>query len=193
MISRVRGILIEREQLANHLSITVDVQGIGYSLLVPVSDLLGNPIGTEVDLYADLAVREDSMVLYGFTSAARRSLFRSLQTVTGVGPKVALSVISATDSDSLVTAIVDGDQAFLERLPGIGKKVASRIVLELREKMDLPTGARSKDWRNDLKQGLVNLGYGEREAENAIREIGEQSDLSSALKAALSHLTSIRR
>jgi Holliday junction DNA helicase RuvA len=81
----------------------------------------------------------------------------------------------------------------LERLPGIGKKVASRIVLELREKMDLPTGARSKDWRNDLKQGLVNLGYGEREAENAIREIGEQSDLSSALKAALSHLTSIRR
>ena len=160
---------------------------------MPVSDLIGNPIGTEVDLYADLAVREDSMVLYGFTSAARRSLFRSLQTVTGVGPKVALSVISATDSDSLVTAIVDGDQAFLERLPGIGKRVASRIVLELREKMDLPTGARSKDWRNDLKQGLVNLGYGEREAENAIREIGEQSDLSSALKAALSHLTAIRR
>ncbi|MFM7462656.1 MAG: Holliday junction branch migration protein RuvA, partial [Actinomycetota bacterium] len=86
-----------------------------------------------------------------------------------------------------------GDHAFLERLPGIGKKVASRIVLELREKMDLPSGARGKDWRSDLKQGLVNLGYGEREAEGAIREIGEQSDLSSALKAALSHLTAIRR
>jgi len=193
MISRIRGILIEREQLANHLQVTIDVHGVGYSLLVPVSDLAGSAIGAEVNLYADLAVREDSMVLYGFTSAARRSLFRSLQTVTGVGPKVALSVISATESDLLITAIVDGDHAFLERLPGIGKKVASRIVLELREKMDLPSGARSKDWRNDLKQGLVNLGYGEREAEGAIREIGEQSDLSSALKAALSHLTAIRR
>lgn len=193
MISRIRGILIEREQLANHLQVTIDVHGIGYSLLVPESDLTGSAIGTEVDLYADLAVREDSMVLYGFTSAARRSLFRSLQTVTGVGPKVALSVISATESDLLITAIVDGDHAFLERLPGIGKKVASRIVLELREKMHLPSGGRGKDWRNDLKQGLVNLGYGEREAEGAIREIGEQSDLSSALKAALSHLTAIRR
>ena len=188
MISRVRGILIEREQLANHLSITVDVQGIGYSLLVPVSDLLGNPIGTEVDLYADLAVREDSMVLYGFTSAARRSLFRSLQTVTGVGPKVALSVISATDSDSLVTAIVDGDQAFLERLPGIGKKVASRIVLELREKMDLPTKGGGGGVRTAVKGALLNLGYSEREASSAVADLDTGTSVEQGLKEALKQL-----
>lgn len=193
MISRVRGTLFDLESAGNHLLITVDVSGIGYSLLIPVSDLGGAKLGDEVEFYTDLAHREDSMVLYGFTSPSRRSLFRALQTVTGVGPKVALSVISSSDTDSLIAAIVDGDQAFLERLPGIGKKVASRIVLELKEKMDLPHQKRGSDFKSDLKQGLINLGYSEREADGALKEIGDQKDLQTALKAALSQLTAVRR
>jgi len=196
MISRIRGVVIEIEEFAHHLGVTIDVSGVGYQVLVPAWDLHGKKSGSEVELYTDFVLREDSMTLYGFSTSARRSLFRTLQRVSGVGPKLAMTMIASTQTDELITAIVDSEHRFLEKIPGVGKKVAARVVLELREKMNVsaPSGS---SWRRDISEGLRNLGYSEREADEAIlaitaNRISGESDLQGAMKAALAVLNSKR-
>jgi len=191
MISRIKGVIWDREDFIHFAGVTIEISGLGLYLFVPKWDLGETVIGDEIELFTDFVIREDSMVLYGFSSSPRRSLFRTVQTVSGVGPKVALTMISSTITEELIEAIVEADLAYLEKLPGIGKKVASRIVLELREKMNIPQ-KREKNWRSDITQGLVNLGYGEKEAEEALKNIDKDLDPKSALKAALASLNSRR-
>jgi holliday junction DNA helicase RuvA len=191
MISRIKGVIWDREDFIHFSGITIELSGLGLYLLVPKWDLGSAALGDEIELFTDFIVREDAMVLYGFSSSPRRSLFRTLQTVSGVGPKVALTMISSTNTEELVEAIVESDLSFLEKLPGIGKKVASRIVLELKEKMNIPSRP-DKSWRSDITQGLVNLGYSEKEAGEALENVDKDLDPKSALKAALASLNSKR-
>ena len=191
MIGRIRGEVIDRVDHAHHSLLTVDVSGVGYEVMVPRSEVVD--LNANVELFTDLVVREDSMTLFGFASSARRSLFRMLQTVTGVGPKVALTMIAATRTEELSSAIVDGDLAFLERIPGIGKKVASRITLELREKMDLPKTSEMGNVRRTVVGALLNLGYSEKEATNAVADLDPSADVESALKSSLSRLNRSNR
>ena len=193
MIGRVSGNLIERHEVAHNALITVAVSGLGFEIHVPRSDIDGLSLGDEIILFTDLIVREDAMVLYGFSTSARRTLFRMLQTVTGVGPKVALTALSTTATEELTGAIVDGDIAFLERIPGIGKKVASRISLELREKMALARGGGARSARADVLSALINLGYGEKEAHAAVVDIGTDLGIEAALKEALTRLNRTQR
>lgn len=193
MIGRVRGEVMDRQDLAHHSLITVDINGMGIEVMVPKSDISTGSVGERIDLFTDFIVREDSMTLYGFSSSARRSLFRMLQTVSGVGPKVALTMMATTQTEELSAAIVDGDLHYLEQIPGIGKKVASRITLELREKMDLPASGAQSNVRRTVTAALINLGYGEKEAQDASAEISISTDIESALKEALSRLNRASR
>lgn len=193
MIGRVRGQLIDRVDHPHHCLATIMVAGIGIEVHAPSNDLARFAIGDEVDLYTDFVVREDAMSLYGFSSSSRRSLFRMLQTVSGVGPRVALATLATTDMDELAAAIIDSDLAFLERIPGIGKKVASRIALELREKMALPAKSADRGAKSDVVLALTNLGYSEREASSAVDEIDSTVSLEEMLKAALGSLNRNRR
>lgn len=193
MIGRVVGEVMERSDGPHHCLVTVLVSGLGIEVHAPKVDLEQATEESKIDLYTDFVVREDAMTLYGFATSARRSLFRLLQTVTGVGPKVALTVLATTETDELISAIVDGDLQYLERIPGIGKKVASRISLELREKMSLPRGASKSSVRHDVVSALINLGYGEREATAATSDLAVGIEVDVALKEALSRLNRTNR
>jgi Holliday junction DNA helicase RuvA len=193
MIGRVSGEVIERVDLQHHALITVSISGLGIEVLTPRSDVELITRGSRVELFTDFVLRDEAVTLYGFATAARRSLFRMLQTVTGVGPKVALTALGATETDELIAAIVDGDHRFLERIPGIGKKVASRISLELREKMALSSDGSQRKAHGDVFSALVNLGYGEREAQEAVRGIAADLEVDLALKEALSRLNRAER
>jgi len=193
MIGRVMGEIIERNDAPHHSLVTILVSGLGIEVHAPKADIDQSVVGSKIDLYTDFVVREEAMTLYGFATSARRSLFRMLQTVTGVGPKVAMTILATSDTDELIAAIVDGDLGYLERIPGIGKKVASRIALELREKMSLPTGGSKLSVRNDVVSALINLGYAEREASAAASDIGSETEIEVALKEALSRLNRTKR
>ena len=193
MIGRVMGEIIERVDGPHHCLVTVSVSGLGIEVHAPKVDVDQAAENSGIELFTDFVVREDAMMLYGFATSARRSLFRMLQTVTGVGPKVALTIVATTESDDLIGAIVDGDLAYLERVPGIGKKVASRISLELREKMSLPKGGSKSSVRSDVVSALINLGYGEREASAAASELTVGVEIDVALKEALSRLNRTKR
>lgn len=188
MIGRIEGRMIERDDRAHFSVVTIDLHGFGLEVSTPQSDLGPCNVGDSITLYTDLVVREDSLTLFGFSSASRRALFRMLQTVTGVGPKVALTAIATTQSDELSAAVIDGNLAYLEKIPGIGKKVASRIVLELREKMDLPVRSTGRDIRDTVKNALLNLGYNEREAAAAVAELDPTVSVEQALKESLQQL-----
>ena len=188
MIGRISGAVIDRSDVGHHVLITVALSGLGVEVHVPRSDVEGHAIGDQVDLFTDFVVREDALILYGFSTSARRTLFRMLQTVTGVGPKVALTALSTTATEELTHAIVDGDISYLEQIPGIGKKVASRISLELREKMAINENVGGRTARADLVSALVNLGYGEKEAQSAVTGIATDIRIETALKEALTRL-----
>jgi Holliday junction DNA helicase RuvA len=188
MIGRIEGKLIERIDRTHSSIATIDIGGFGLEVATAQADLGKVALGDQVILYTDLLVREDSLTLFGFATPARRSLFRMLQTVTGVGPKVALTAIATTESDQLSAAVIDGDIAYLEKIPGIGKKVASRIVLELREKMDLPTKGGGGGVRTAVKGALLNLGYSEKEASSAVADLDTGTSVEQGLKEALKQL-----
>lgn len=193
MIGRISGAVIDRTDTGHHALITVAVFGLGIEVNVPRNDIGGISIGGEINLFTDFVVREDAMILYGFSTSARRTLFRMLQTVTGVGPKVALTALSTTETEELTGAIVDGDIAYLEQIPGIGKKVASRISLELREKMAITGTGGQRGARADVISALVNLGYGEKEAQSAVAGMAPDLGIEAALKEALSRLNRTQR
>jgi Holliday junction DNA helicase RuvA len=171
VIARLDGLLIEKSPSR----IVIDVGGVGYDVLVPLSTFydLGDA-GSRVTLRIHTHVREDALALYGFASALEQDLFERLIGVSGIGPKLALAVLSGIDTGELVRAIRTEDVARLTRIPGIGKKTAERIGLELKDRLPhagasvAPAAAGSDDLREDLLSALVNLGYNRPVAEKAI-------------------------
>jgi Holliday junction DNA helicase RuvA len=154
----------------------IDVHGVGYKVAIPLSTFyrLGD-LGTEVSLLVYTHVREEALALYGFLTAEEQTLFERLLSVSGVGPKVALGVLSGIEAPELVAALRGGDVVRLTRIPGVGKKTAERLVLELRDKMPPPGATPEAEQagvpstsREDLASALVHLGYSRPEAERGV-------------------------
>ena len=171
MIARLHGQLIEKSPSR----LIVDVGGVGYDVLVPLSTFygLGEP-GASVTLRVHTHVREDVIALYGFATSLEQDLFERLISISGIGPKLALAVLSGIDPADLVRAIRSQDVARLTRIPGVGKKTAERIGLELKDRLPLATvaldtgPAGGDDLRADLLSALTNLGYKGAVAERAV-------------------------
>jgi Holliday junction DNA helicase RuvA len=177
MIAFLRGRLIEKHP--NRL--IVDVNGVGYDVQVPLSTFydLAEP-GTEVSLRVHTHVREDQIALYGFGSFLEQQLFERLIGVSGIGPKLALAALSGIDPEDLVRAVRTADVARLSAVPGIGKKTAERITLELKDKLPAPAtpagpapavATPADDLRTDLLSALLNLGYHRPLAEKAVDSV----------------------
>ncbi|CAB4775456.1 MAG: Holliday junction branch migration protein RuvA [Actinobacteria bacterium] len=153
--------------------LVVEVGGIGLSVLVNPSTSGAVTLGSSVQLFTSLVVREDSLTLFGFLSEQARSLFELVQTVSGVGPKVALSILSVLTPEDLGRAIAQEDVSAIERVPGIGRKGAQRMILELKGKLsDLSESGTYQGhqpaWREQLSSALVSLGFSPKESDNAI-------------------------
>lgn len=191
MIAQLRGSVLEvRLNL-----ITVDVNGVGYEINVSPELAASTNVGSTVALYTSLVVREDAWTLYGFDSNEAKTLFQQLQSVTGIGPKVASALLSVYGPRDLTSAIANQDNAALEKVPGIGKKVASRIILELKDKFGGAYKAQdslSGPWRSQIIGALTGLGYATKDAEmaldSALQTLGKtpsERDLPEILKLAL--------
>ncbi|EHQ51465.1 Holliday junction DNA helicase RuvA [Ectothiorhodospira sp. PHS-1] len=191
MIGRLRGVLIHKQP--PHLML--DVQGVGYELEAPLSTFYDLPAeGTEVTLHTHLHVREDAHVLYGFAGAQERALFRSLIRVNGVGAKMALAILSGMTTEAFSRCVMDNDITQLTRLPGIGRKTAERLVIEMRDRVAalgegafLPgvTGggapARPADPVSDAVAALISLGYKPQEASRLVSLVEEEARTSEEL------------
>ena len=192
MIGRIRGELVEK----SFPQVIVSCQGVGYEIDVPMSTFYPLPrTGEEVTLLTHLVVREDAHLLFGFLTAAERTAFRQLLKISGVGPKVALSVLSGMSVDDLSAAVAAGDAARLTKIPGIGKKTAERLVLELRDKLPkaIPAaraaGAPEPSAESaDVLNALLGLGYNEREAQAAVKQLPADLQIADAIRQALKHL-----
>ena len=174
MIARLKGTLVEKSPSR----LVVDVGGVGYDVLVPLSTFygIGEP-GAGVALRVHTHVREDVIALYGFSTALEQDLFERLIAISGIGPKLALAVLSGIDPGELVRAIRAQDVARLTKIPGVGKKTAERIGLELKDRLPAalqpasaaaPDAASGDHQRDDLLSALTNLGYQRQTAEKAI-------------------------
>jgi len=174
MIAFLRGRVLDKQPNR----IIVDVQGVGYELHVPLSTYydVGDE-GAEVSLRVYTHVREDALQLFGFLTDLERQVFERLIGISGIGPKLAIAVLSGLDSRELVTAVQRGDVARLVAIPGIGKKTAERIVLELRDRLSqlavpalesVPAGGVADRLRGDLVSALQNLGYHRAQADKAV-------------------------
>ena len=195
MIGRLEGTLCQRSE---H-ELTLDVQGVGYEILLPLSTLHALPaLGSPLVLWTHLAVREDAQTLYGFLDVESRQLFRTLIRVNGVGPKLALAILSAMEPMQFTQAIAQQAVTQLIKIPGVGKKVAERLVLELQGKLAPVAGERSlpgvlsapPDPQADAIVALVSLGYKAAQAERMVQQVqqpnmGSDELIRQALKAAL--------
>ena len=189
MIGRIQGVVVDK----NFPQVIVSCHGVGYEIDVPMSTFYPLPkAGEEVTLLTHLVVREDAHLLFGFLTAAERSAFRQLLKISGVGPKVALAVLSGLSVDDLAAAVESEDAARLTKIPGIGKKTAERLVLELRDKLPKAvTAVRAESAGaagGDVLVALVGLGYNEREAQAAIKQLPADLALADAIRQALKHL-----
>lgn len=188
MIAAVRGEVMVRR--ADH--VVIDAGGVGYRLTVSSETLKGVPAtGRDAFLHAELISRDDSLSLYGFSSEEERDLFRLLITVSGVGPKVAIATLSGGSARDLLRAIAAGDAKRFQAVPGIGKRTAERIIVELREKVAgaleeevALAAAEQGDARSLARDGLVNLGYAPLEAEQLLDGV-EGSEPQELVAAAL--------
>ncbi len=192
MIGRLSGTLAEKSPPG----VLVDVQGVGYELEVPMSTFYNLPgLGERVSLLTQFVVREDAQLLFGFLTAAERSAFRELVRVAGVGPRIALAVLSGLSVAELSAAISRQDGARLVKVPGIGKKTAERLLLELKGKLgsDLaqPAGGAvpAEGAQADILQALQALGYSEREALAALKALPAEVSVADGIKLALKSLS----
>ena len=177
MIGRLRGILLEKQPP----QLLLDIQGIGYEVLAPMSTFYLLPeLYQEVILHAHLIVREDAHMLYGFHSQKERALFRALIRVNGVGPKLALTILSGIDPELFVRCVQEGDSKSLVGIPGIGKKTAERLVVEMKDRLQqLPHSAKQQQnqplnlvrEQDEAIKALESLGYKQQEAAKAISKI----------------------
>lgn len=192
MIGRLHGKLLEK----NPPQILIDVSGVGYEVDVPMSTFCNLPeVGGELTLHTHFVVREDAQLLYGFATLAERAVFRALIKISGVGPKIALALLSGITVDQLKDAVDRGETGLLTKVPGIGKKTAERLVLELKGKL-AGTGAATaaaavptSGARTDVAAALIALGYSEREAAAATKKLPEDCTVNDGLRLALKSLT----
>lgn len=190
MIGRLTGTLIEKMPP----TICLDVGGVGYELDVPMSTLYGLPdTGAKVSLFTHLTVREDAHILYGFASAQERGTFRALIKVTGIGARTALAVLSGMSTEELADAITRQETGRLTRVPGIGKKTAERLLLELKGKIgaDLPAGVPGQPalGRDDILNALMSLGYSSAESQSALKTLPADTDVAEGIRLALKSLS----
>jgi len=186
MIGRIHGKLVEKHPP----QIVVDVGGIGYEVDVPMSTFYNLPAtGAEVALYTHLAVREDAHQLFGFGTEAERHAFRQLLRISGIGARTALSVLSGLSVADLREAVVNQDSGRLTKVPGIGKKTAERLLLELRDKLDAvlaaPATVKGDGKAGDVTNALLALGYNEKEAAWAVKKLPEGVAISDGIRQAL--------
>ncbi|WP_035054717.1 Holliday junction branch migration protein RuvA [Andreprevotia chitinilytica] len=199
MIGRLTGTLLEKHPP----HIVVDAQGVGYELDVPMSTLYALPaVGAKAELFTHLVVREDAQLLYGFATRAERDLFRELIKITGIGAKIALAILSGLSTDELALAIAGDDIVRLSKVPGIGKKTAERLVLELKGKLgSLPTSSAvtaklsgplfATGGNTDILHALLALGYNDREATAAMKTLPESVTVNDGIKLALKALAKV--
>lgn len=197
MITHLSGTIVE----ATPSLVVIDVQGVGYEVLIPASsfDKLPAP-GNKAHLYTHLAIRDDAHLLYGFATSEERELFRLLiQSVSGIGPKIALNVLTGLSPGDFATAVVEGDTKRLSSVSGLGKKTAERIIVELKDKIKTatpwPTSASSQaaepgdSLRQDAIAALVALGYkvpdATKRVEGAKKMLGDKVELDHLVKASL--------
>lgn len=177
MIGRVQGKILEK----NSHQVVVDVQGLGYEVEIPLTTFfhLGES-GSEVMLYTHLVVREDAHLLFGFSTVSERELFRALIKVNGVGPKLAVAILSGVDVKAFSRCIQNNDVKALTALPGVGKKTAERLIIEMRDRLPaladgfLPSAQRAPDVVADAEAALIGLGYKPQEAARALAQIEDQ-------------------
>ena len=193
MIARLSGTVLEKHPMR----VVVDVGGVGYDVHVPLSSFsaIGEP-GTTLALRVHTHVREDALMLYGFTSQTELTVFEKLISISGIGPRLALAVLSGLPPNELVAAITRADVGQLTRIPGIGKKTAERIVLELKDKLGATApgepAVAAVGPREDLLSALVNLGYHRPTAEKAVDEVlksAPDQQFEAALRATLKRLS----
>jgi Holliday junction DNA helicase RuvA len=180
VIAQLRGRLVRKDPQ----EAVVDVAGVGYRVTIPLSTFYRlAEIGGEVSLLTHTHVREDTLALFGFLTAAEQALFERLIAVSGVGPKLAISILSGIEAPDLVAALKASDVARLTRIPGVGKKTAERLVLELKDKVqgleaaaqEAPAEPRSSA-QDDLVSALVHLGYSRPEAERGVERALKDGD-----------------
>jgi holliday junction DNA helicase RuvA len=207
VIGSLRGTLLERSTAGE---VVVEVGGVGYRALMPPAALwsLGEP-GGEVFLHTHLHVREDALTLYGFATRDERVCFEALIGAHGVGPSLALAILSVHQPDALRRALVDDDLGALCLVPGVGKKTAARLLIELKARLELPdievdvvagaNGAASPagspgvpSARAEVREALVSLGYGPDEIREAVRDLPADGDVPALLKRALTSLSTVR-
>jgi Holliday junction DNA helicase RuvA len=194
MIGRLQGILLIKQPP----QLLIDVQGVGYEVEAPMSTFYQLPAtGEKVLLHTHMVVREDAQLLYGFYADSERQMFRSLIRINGVGPKLALTILSGVSADEFTRCIMESDAKTLTGLPGVGKKTADRLIVELRDKLDsdnlkpataMPAGitAAATSPVSDAVSALVSLGYKAQDASRMVRNIDTKGMQTEAIiKAAL--------
>lgn len=197
MISSVRGTVLSVG--LDHA--VVEVGGVGLAIQATPSTLASLRTGTEASLATSLVVREDSLTLFGFADAEARELFRLLQTVSGIGPRLALATLAVLEPGQLRNALAEANIAVLTQVPGIGRKGAERLIIELRDKVSAlpstasPVGAQAPGVRSSVIEALVGLGFAAKQAEQAVDGVlleNGTSDTSAVLRKALTTLGSKR-
>jgi len=186
LAGRIEGINVD--------SIVVDVNGVGYLVYMPGNEIAGlGAVGSDVKVYTHLHVREDILALYGFTVQEELNLFETLITVSGIGPKLGMAMLSAMTVEQLTTAIAAGDANTLRQIPGIGRKTSERIILELKDKIEteiltMPV-ARATESNNDVIAALISLGYSVSEAARAASAVpvNKEMPLQEKVKQALQY------
>ncbi len=202
MIAYVRG----QVAAVTGTEVVVDVGGVGLTLHCTPATTAATQVGTEATLAASLVVREDSLTLYGFSDADERAVFELLQTASGVGPRLAQAMLAVHSPDALRGAVATEDLVALTKVPGIGKKGAQRIVIELKDKLGAPavaagamnghaapsTPSHAEAWRDQVHSALLGLGWGAKDADAAVDQVApmvddgaDPADVPTLLKAAL--------
>ena len=195
MIGSVRGTIIERTLTGELL---VEVGGVGYRVNVPVRAVPGMDPGTNAFLFTHLHVREDAMVLFGFPSRDERDTFEALIGATGVGPKLALAILSVHTPNMLRRCLADDDLDALVLVPGVGKRTAQRLLIELKARLELPdldltagVGGASTP-RSEVRDALIGLGYSPEEVRGVLSQLGEDGTVEELLRDALRVLAGTR-
>ena len=191
MIGRLNGILLEKTPPL----VLIDCNGVGYECEVPMSTFYNLPaVGERVTMLTHFVVREDAQLLYGFGSDQERATFRQLLKVNGIGAKSALSILSGLSIDELVQAVALQEAAMLTRVPGVGKKTAERLLLELKDKFSVAgltasSASHPKSASSDVLNALISLGYNEREALAAVKQLSADVSVAEGIKQALKALS----